>query len=79
MKADLFDKTKLRAIKISEQIKEILSRKKHIETMSNGINLVIVGKPNAGKSTIMNKMVKEEVAIVSDEPGTTRDIIKVIL
>lgn len=40
---------------------------------------MIVGKPNAGKSTIINKLAKEEVAIVSDEPGTTRDIVKVLL
>jgi len=34
-----------------------------------------VGRPNAGKSTIINKLVKKEVAIVSDIPGTTRDLI----
>lgn len=78
MKADLFDKTKLRARSIVEDIKSILSKRRQIEALSNGINLVIVGKPNAGKSTIMNKMAKEEVAIVSDEPGTTRDIVKVV-
>lgn len=44
--------------------------------IKNGVATVIVGKPNAGKSTLLNALLNEEKAIVSDLPGTTRDIIE---
>ncbi|MBD2703131.1 tRNA uridine-5-carboxymethylaminomethyl(34) synthesis GTPase MnmE [Spirosoma sp. BT702] len=44
--------------------------------IKNGVPTVIVGKPNAGKSTLLNALLNEEKAIVSDIPGTTRDIIE---
>ena len=43
------------------------------------VSITIVGRPNVGKSTLMNKLVKEKVAIVSDKAGTTRDQIKGIV
>ncbi len=44
--------------------------------IKNGVPVVIVGKPNAGKSTLLNALLEEEKAIVSDIPGTTRDAIE---
>ncbi|MCI0448405.1 MAG: tRNA uridine-5-carboxymethylaminomethyl(34) synthesis GTPase MnmE [Chlorobi bacterium] len=44
--------------------------------IQNGVNLAIVGKPNVGKSTIFNYLLKENRAIVSDIPGTTRDYLQ---
>lgn len=44
--------------------------------IKNGVPTVIAGKPNAGKSTLLNALLEEEKAIVSDIPGTTRDIIE---
>ena len=41
--------------------------------------IAVVGRPNVGKSTLINKLVAEKVAIVSDKAGTTRDNIKGIL
>ena len=44
--------------------------------IKNGIPVAIVGKPNSGKSTLLNALLKEEKAIVSEIPGTTRDTIE---
>jgi tRNA modification GTPase len=47
--------------------------------VKNGIPVVIIGKPNSGKSTLLNALLNEEKAIVSDIPGTTRDTIEDII
>jgi tRNA modification GTPase len=44
--------------------------------LREGLNIVIAGKPNAGKSSLLNKLVGDEVAIVTDQPGTTRDVLR---
>ena len=47
--------------------------------IKNGVSVAIVGKPNAGKSTLLNALLEEDRAIVSDIPGTTRDTIEEII
>ena len=47
------------------------------ERIRHGVDIAIIGPPNAGKSTIINSLVKKNAAIVSDEAGTTRDIVEV--
>jgi tRNA modification GTPase len=44
--------------------------------LREGLNVVIAGKPNAGKSSLMNQLAGNEVAIVADVPGTTRDVLR---
>ena len=44
--------------------------------IKNGVPVAIVGAPNSGKSTLLNALVKDDRAIVSDIPGTTRDTIE---
>ena len=46
------------------------------ERLRNGLKFVIVGPPNAGKSSLLNALAKDEVAIVSHHPGTTRDAVR---
>jgi tRNA modification GTPase len=44
--------------------------------LRDGLNVVIAGRPNAGKSSLLNKLVGDEVAIVAASPGTTRDVLR---
>jgi tRNA modification GTPase len=44
--------------------------------LSEGFNVVIAGRPNAGKSSLLNKLAGDEIAIVADLPGTTRDLLR---
>ena len=72
------DRTKLK--ELVEELIQLTSRLKNTFHLGNaikeGIPTVIAGRPNAGKSTILNKLLQEERAIVSAIPGTTRDTIE---
>jgi tRNA modification GTPase len=66
--------------KIIERVKELADRLAGSfmlgNVVKNGIPVAIVGKPNSGKSTLLNALLMEEKAIVSEIPGTTRDTIE---
>ena len=59
-----------------KEIKVLLKNAEDGKIIKEGIRTVILGKPNAGKSTLMNVLVGEERAIVTDIPGTTRDTLE---
>jgi len=65
--------------KIKLKVEELLSSFKLGNAIKNGIPVAIVGKPNAGKSTLLNTLLNDERAIVSEIAGTTRDTIEEIL
>ena len=64
---------------IHKNIKEILEDNKIGEKIRDGFRVSIIGEVNAGKSSLLNLLSKREVAIVSEEEGTTRDIIETFL
>ena len=64
---------------IRKDIQKILEDNKIGEKIRNGFRISIVGEVNAGKSSLFNLLSKREVAIVSEEKGTTRDVIEVFL
>lgn len=60
-------------LQLLEKLQPLLDSFKTGNAIKNGVATVIIGKPNAGKSTLLNALLKEDRAIVSDIAGTTRD------
>lgn len=72
------DRSKLTDLlfEIESMLKRLIDSFRAGNAIKNGIPVAIIGKPNAGKSTLLNALLNEERAIVSDIPGTTRDTIE---
>ncbi len=62
--------------KILNEIQQLLTKAKKAQDILKGIHVVLVGKPNVGKSSLFNAFIGENKAIVTEIPGTTRDIVE---
>lgn len=71
-----YESTKNSLNEIITKIQKLLDTFSVGRTLKNGVKVGIVGKPNTGKSSLLNALLKYEKAIVSDTPGTTRDIVE---
>ncbi|MGQ3296579.1 MAG: tRNA uridine-5-carboxymethylaminomethyl(34) synthesis GTPase MnmE, partial [Shinella sp.] len=64
---------------LEQDIFNHLAEAKNGEIVRDGLNVVIAGPPNAGKSSLLNHLARRDIAIVTDVPGTTRDVLHVDL
>lgn len=64
---------------VMNQTKALIQSFKLGNVIKNGVTIAIIGKPNAGKSTLLNALLNEDRAIVSEIPGTTRDTIEEVI
>lgn len=63
-------------IGIQQRLTQTLETAKQGSLLREGAHIAIIGQPNVGKSSLLNRLAEEEVALVSDIPGTTRDVIR---
>tara|TARA_R110000868_G_scaffold22354_8_gene91612 strand:+ start:7290 stop:8648 length:1359 start_codon:yes stop_codon:yes gene_type:complete len=67
------------ALSLAREIEQHLNDGRRGEIIRNGLRVVLVGLPNAGKSSLLNALAQKDVAIVTEIPGTTRDVLTVSL
>lgn len=74
-----FDAARAEAGKIIAAIERHMDDRRRGEALREGLKLAILGPPNAGKSSLINALARRDAAIVSETPGTTRDVIELRL
>lgn len=63
-------------VKVSAALEEVLAKSRRGSLLRSGIHVVLAGRPNVGKSSLLNRLAGEERAIVASVPGTTRDALR---
>jgi tRNA modification GTPase len=76
---ELPDRFRERIGQLLDQLQSALARGAAGEQIRQGFRVVLTGPPNSGKSSLLNALARRDVAIVTDEPGTTRDLVEVSL
>ena len=77
--ADLERRVKPEMVSLRDEMSSVLDDGGRAERLREGLSVAIIGPPNAGKSSLLNALARRDVAIVSAEAGTTRDLIEVHL
>jgi tRNA modification GTPase len=73
---DVFSHNRTKLLKLNDKIKGIINKGKNYEKIREGFKVSIIGPANSGKSSLINYLANRKISIVSDTPGTTRDIIE---
>lgn len=75
----IFNTVEATILQLKDEIKTFTTKIDKSSILQSGINVVLLGQPNSGKSSLINRISSDEVSIVSQVPGTTRDTIETII
>lgn len=64
---------------LRKEVEHFIKRVERASLLQSGINMTLIGSPNVGKSSLLNSIVNDDISIVSDIPGTTRDVVSSVV